>query len=41
LLELALQITQERDKRVPTATINAAMQEAFAGHPPPSARASD
>ncbi len=38
IVEMALAIAEERKKRVPTATINDAMQEAFAHHPPPSAR---
>lgn len=38
ILDLALAIAEERDKRVPTAALNAAMQEAYVNHPPPSAR---
>ncbi len=38
LLDLALEIATERKKRIPTATLNAAMQEAFVLHPPPYTR---
>lgn len=38
VLELALQIAKERKKRVPTAALNAEMQEAFVKHPPPASR---
>jgi GTPase len=38
VLDMALDIAREREKRIPTPVINAAMQEAYAGHPPPSAR---
>ena len=38
ILDTAMAIAREREKRVPTPTINAAMQEAFVKQPPPSAR---
>ncbi len=38
ILDAALTIAQERKKRVPTSTLNDAMQEAFVHHPPPTAR---
>jgi len=38
ILDLALEIALEREKRIPTAALNVAMQEAFISHPPPSAR---
>lgn len=37
ILELALDIAVERKKRIATAELNSAMQEAFAVHPPPVA----
>ncbi|MGI5835327.1 MAG: ribosome biogenesis GTPase Der [Chloroflexota bacterium] len=38
ILDTALAIAKEREKRIPTSVINDAMQEAFAKHPPPSVR---
>jgi GTP-binding protein len=38
ILETSLRIAEERRKRVPTSTLNNAMQEAFVHHPPPTAR---
>ncbi len=38
ILDAALTIAQERKKRIPTSTLNDAMQEAFVHHPPPMAR---
>ncbi|HEX2922947.1 MAG TPA: ribosome biogenesis GTPase Der, partial [Chloroflexota bacterium] len=38
LLDTALQIAQEREKRIPTAALNDAMQEAFVHHSPPVSR---
>lgn len=38
ILDVAMAIAKEREKRVPTSVINDAMQEAFLKHPPPSAR---
>ena len=38
ILDTALEIAKEREKRVQTSLINDAMQEAFVKHPPPSAR---
>ncbi len=38
ILDMALTIAEERKKRIPTSTINSAMQEAFVHHPPPAAR---
>jgi GTPase len=38
VIDMALDIAREREKRIPTPVINSAMQEAYAGHPPPSAR---
>lgn len=38
ILDMALAIAKEREKRVSTPVINDAMQEAFVKHPPPSAR---
>jgi GTPase len=38
IVETALQIAQEREKRVQTAALNDAMQEAFVHHPPPMSR---
>lgn len=38
VLDLALQIATERKKRIPTAALNGAMQEAFVQHPPPYSR---
>lgn len=38
VVDLALEIAAERDKRIPTAPLNAAMQEAYVKHPPPTAR---
>jgi GTP-binding protein len=37
LLDLALDIRQTRGMRIPTAEVNAALREAVAAHPPPSA----
>ncbi len=38
IMETALQIAQEREKRIPTAQLNDAMQEAFVRHPAPMVR---
>jgi GTPase len=38
VMDMALDIAREREKRIATPLINSAMQEAYAGHPPPSAR---
>ena len=38
VLDLALKIAAERKKRIPTAALNGAMQEAFVQHPPPYSR---
>lgn len=38
VLEMALEVAKEREKRIPTAALNGAMQEAFVNHSPPSAR---
>jgi GTP-binding protein len=35
ILPLALQIYEERNKRLPTAVVNSVIQEAVAAHPPP------
>jgi GTPase len=36
VLETALQVVKERQRRVPTAALNAMLREAVANHPPPS-----
>ncbi|HEU5430921.1 MAG TPA: ribosome biogenesis GTPase Der, partial [Thermomicrobiales bacterium] len=36
VLETALQVVKERQRRVPTAALNALLREAVANHPPPS-----
>jgi GTP-binding protein len=38
IVETALEIAQEREKRIATAVLNDAMKEAFVRHAPPSAR---
>ncbi len=38
ILDMALAIAEERKKRISTSTLNAAMQEAFVHHPPPTHR---
>jgi len=38
ILDAALKIAEERRKRIPTSTLNDAMQEAFVRQPPPTAR---
>lgn len=38
VLDMALDIAREREKRVSTPMINSVMQEAFVNHPPPTAR---